>query len=104
MEAAARAEEATVEWAQSEILRGRSRRAAPCCNRDEMRMWHPQNISLFFTPPLILTENSLEGLSVDVMCACPDRNPEDCEPYPKCCDCGFHPSTQPEVTVENIAI
>ena len=102
MEAAARAEEATVEWAQSEILRGRSRQAAPCCNRDEMRA-HKTSTKHF----AILTVNTLvflEGPSVDVICACPGRNPEDCEPYPKCCDCGFHPSTQPEVTVENIAI
>ena len=63
IEAATRAEEATIKWEESEILKGRSRSAAPCCNRKPT-----------------------------------------CEPYPKCCDCGFHPPTLPEVTVENILV
>ena len=58
--AATRAEEATVTWAESEILKGRSRSAATCCNRKPT-----------------------------------------CEPYPKCCDCGFQPPI-PEVRVENL--
>ena len=63
VEAATRAEEATIKWEESEVLKGRSRSAAPCCNRRPT-----------------------------------------CEPFPKCCDCGFSPRTPPEVTVQNLLV